>query len=57
MSGEHNIARKHVQGVVAMVQSGGGPESLGLTGLLERMCHIFTKELKLTDTDVEKLSS
>jgi hypothetical protein len=40
-AGEHTIAQKHVQGVVAMVDSSGGARGLGLTGLLERMYQRF----------------
>ncbi|KAK5654696.1 hypothetical protein OQA88_7020 [Cercophora sp. LCS_1] len=36
-AGEHTVARKHVEGVAAMVNSSGGVEELGMTGLLEQM--------------------
>ncbi|KAI3316642.1 hypothetical protein HD806DRAFT_517021 [Xylariaceae sp. AK1471] len=55
--GEDNIARKHLQGVLTMVQFIGGPKSLGLTGLLERMCHRFVKALRLTDARHEQLDA
>ncbi|KAF4968000.1 hypothetical protein FSARC_4561 [Fusarium sarcochroum] len=48
--GENGIAQKHLEGVLAMVQFSGGPKSLGLTGLLEKMCDRFMQVLSLTDT-------
>ncbi|CAH0035307.1 unnamed protein product [Clonostachys rhizophaga] len=52
-SGEQIIARKHLEGVLAMVQFSGGPKSIGLTSLLERMYHIFLRELRLTDPRID----
>ncbi|KAF4976003.1 hypothetical protein FDECE_18515 [Fusarium decemcellulare] len=48
--GENGVAQKHLEGVLAMVQFSGGPKSLGLTGLLEKMCDKFMQVLSLTDT-------
>ncbi|CAI6081942.1 unnamed protein product [Clonostachys chloroleuca] len=53
-SGEQSIARKHLQGVLAMVQFSGGPRSIGLTSLLERMYNIFLRELRLLDQIIEQ---
>lgn len=35
-----------------MIQFSGGPKSLGLTGLLERMCDKFIMSFNLIDTEV-----
>jgi hypothetical protein len=40
-----------------MIQFSGGPKSLGLTGLLERMYDRFIMSLQLTDTEVDTLCS
>lgn len=40
-----------------MVQLGGGPELIGLTGLLERMYHRFLKALTLKDAEVDIMCS
>lgn len=40
-----------------MVQFGGGPEALGLTDLLKRMCHIFLNELRFKDATHEQLDA
>ncbi|KAI1817710.1 hypothetical protein GGS20DRAFT_483914 [Poronia punctata] len=53
VSGEYGIARKHLQGVLAMIQFSGGPKSIGLTGLLKRMYDRFLISLELTDTQVD----
>ncbi|KAK0716090.1 hypothetical protein B0H67DRAFT_645758 [Lasiosphaeris hirsuta] len=53
-SGEHAIAREHLKGVIAMVNSRGGTGELGLTGLLERMYRAFMgvfQELKDPERD------
>ncbi|KAK0701155.1 hypothetical protein B0T21DRAFT_379285 [Apiosordaria backusii] len=47
ISGEHTIARTHLKGVLAMVDSSGGPGELGLTSLLERMYRRFMVEFAL----------
>lgn len=47
MAGEHSIARKHLRGILAMVDSGGGVGELGLTGLLERMYCKFMRIFEL----------
>jgi len=52
-SGEPGIARKHLQGALAMIQFKGGPKSFSLTGLLERMYHKFIKVLKIKDVIVD----
>ncbi|KAL5351898.1 hypothetical protein ACLOAV_003760 [Pseudogymnoascus australis] len=54
-SGEHSIARKHLQGVLAMIQFNGGPKPLNLTGLLLRMYHRFIVSLGLEDAKVDLL--
>ncbi|VUC30673.1 unnamed protein product [Clonostachys rosea] len=54
-SGEHSIARKHLQGVLAMVEFSGGPRSIGLTSLLERMYRIFLRELPLPEARTEQI--
>ncbi|KAL4884467.1 hypothetical protein BJY04DRAFT_215434 [Aspergillus karnatakaensis] len=46
-AGEHDVARKHVEGVIAMVDSRGGAEEIGLTGLLQRMYQKFIEALEL----------
>ncbi|KAI0967669.1 hypothetical protein F4678DRAFT_445144 [Xylaria arbuscula] len=56
-AGEHTIARKHLKGVVAMVDSRGGVGNLGLTGLLERMYRKFTVELELKNPEIDILCS
>jgi len=38
-----------------MIQSSGGPKSLSLTGLLERMYHRFIVLLGLGDANVDML--
>ncbi|KAL2849805.1 hypothetical protein BJX68DRAFT_237816, partial [Aspergillus pseudodeflectus] len=50
--GEHGIARKHLRGVVAMVDSRGGTGELGLTGLLERMYQRLMGALEI-ETEIE----
>ena len=57
LAGEDGIARKHLDGVLAIIHFSGGPQSLGLTGLLERMCHRFLTVLSLTDTRLEQLDT
>ncbi|KAK0619567.1 hypothetical protein B0T14DRAFT_603342 [Immersiella caudata] len=44
---EHTVAQKHVQGVMAIVESSGGAAELGLTGLLERMYRKFISVFEL----------
>jgi len=56
-TGEQGIARKHLQGVLAMVQFSGGPKALGLSSLLQRMCDLFLKELRLTDAKQGQLDT
>ncbi|KAI0447480.1 hypothetical protein F4803DRAFT_574686 [Xylaria telfairii] len=56
-AGEHNIARKHLKGVVAMVDSRGGARELGLTGLLERMYRKFMGALDLKDREIDLVCS
>ncbi|KAK0648648.1 hypothetical protein B0T16DRAFT_491403 [Cercophora newfieldiana] len=46
-TGERAIAQRHLKGVFAMVDSSGGAEELGLTGLLERMYGKFMEVLGL----------
>ncbi|KAK3353823.1 hypothetical protein B0T25DRAFT_545432 [Lasiosphaeria hispida] len=55
--GEHTIARKHLKGVLAMVDSSGGAGELGLTGLLERMYRKFMGvfKLELKDAGIDLL--
>ncbi|KAH6635879.1 hypothetical protein F5144DRAFT_565710 [Chaetomium tenue] len=48
-AGEHDIARKHLNGVFGMVNSCGGVGELGLTGLMERMYRRFIEILGLQD--------
>ncbi|KAI1302209.1 hypothetical protein F5Y03DRAFT_362042 [Xylaria venustula] len=52
-AGEHTIARKHLKGVIAMVDSSGGAGNLGLTGLLERMYRKFLVVLELEDPEID----
>ncbi|GAB1311917.1 hypothetical protein MFIFM68171_02127 [Madurella fahalii] len=56
-AGEHTIARKHLKGVLAMVDSSGGTRELGLTGLLERMYRKFMEALELKDPEIDLLST
>ncbi|KAH6855509.1 hypothetical protein B0I37DRAFT_365060 [Chaetomium sp. MPI-CAGE-AT-0009] len=56
-AGEHAIARKHLKGVLAMVNSRGGAGELGLTGLLERMFRKFLETLELKDPDIDPLGT
>ncbi|TGJ79593.1 hypothetical protein E0Z10_g9167 [Xylaria hypoxylon] len=56
-AGEHTIARKHLKGVIAMVDSSGGVGELGLTGLLERMYRRFMGTLELKDPEIDLLCS
>ncbi|KAI1746711.1 hypothetical protein F4782DRAFT_41216 [Xylaria castorea] len=56
-AGEHAIARKHLKGVLAMVDSSGGAGELGLTGLLERMYRKFMGTLELKDPEIDFLCS
>ncbi|KAI1426870.1 hypothetical protein F5Y12DRAFT_238238 [Xylaria sp. FL1777] len=56
-AGEHTIARKHLKGVFAMVNSSGGAGELGLTGLLERMYRKFMGALVLKDPEIDLLCS
>ncbi|KAI1365928.1 hypothetical protein F5Y08DRAFT_327673 [Xylaria arbuscula] len=51
--GEHNIARKHLKGVLAMVAFSGGAERIGLTGLLERMYRKFMEIFELKDSGMD----
>ncbi|CAG9996122.1 unnamed protein product [Clonostachys byssicola] len=53
-SGEESIARKHLQGVLAMVEFSGGPRSIGLSSLLERIYHVFLRELRRLDQRMEQ---
>lgn len=52
-AGELPTAQKHLRGVNAMVNSGGGAGELGLTGLLERMYWKFMGTLDLQATEIE----
>ena len=54
MAGEHTVVQKHLKGVHAMVETSGGADALGLTGLLERMYQKFMGilELKAPETDL-----
>ncbi|KAI0451918.1 hypothetical protein F5B21DRAFT_485060 [Xylaria acuta] len=56
-AGEHTIARKHLKGVLAMVNSSGGAGELGLTGILERMYRKFMGALELRDPEIDLLCS
>lgn len=56
-AGEHTIAREHLKGVLALVDSSGGARELGLTGLLERMYRRFIEALELDDPEIDLLCS
>ncbi|KAK4450270.1 hypothetical protein QBC34DRAFT_484523 [Podospora aff. communis PSN243] len=50
---EHAVARRHLKGVIAIVNSGGGTTELGLAGLLERMYRKLVEAFGLEDLETD----
>jgi hypothetical protein len=49
---EYENARKHLKGVVAMVDASGGATKLGLAGLVDRMYQRFRVALDLEGAEI-----
>jgi len=53
--GEIRAADQHIHGIFAMAELNGGPQSIGLTGLLEQMYSRFVIERKLKGRDLSNI--